>query len=437
VAEGVGRMALFNRLMRLTAFKTVIRASNAVIYAGIGPETQLIIARRLILFNVVMLIGSLTYASFIFVYLSFDEEATRQCAVFATSGMVLSIGSYFLLTRGYRFIGRTIFTLTAVVVIISSNYILGTKAVSQPLFFAVGVGFIVIWQDLRKETLILIEIILGFLFGCVIFDAPIDPMFAREMSPDTVHALRIVHFSLSYITCFAFVFYTFFFAERAEKLLNKERLKSEDLLLNILPESVVKKLKIIPEKSIADRFEQVTVLFADIVGFTALTEKVRPEEVVSFLEEVFRSFDQIVEKNRVEKIKTIGDSYMIVSGAPEHRTDHAHAAAATAIDMIQAASKIIGPDGNPVRIRVGLHSGPVVAGVISFKKFSYDVWGDTVNIASRMESHGVPSMIHASPTTYEILKEDFIFEPRGRIEIKGGRIIDSWWLLHARDCDTL
>lgn len=423
-------MTLFNRLMRLSIVKYPIKLSNAVIYAGIDPDTPPTIIRKLILFNVVTLIATLAYFAFFFVYLSFDEEATRQGAAFAVSGMFLSLGSYFLITHGKQFIGRVIFTVTAIIIIVASNYVLGTKVVSQPLFLALGVGFMVVWQDLNKATLVIIESILAVLFGFVITSAPIDPMFAEEISFENAQTLRVLHFSLSYFTCFSFVFYTLFFVEKAETLLNKEKLKSEYLLLNILPESIVKKLKIIPEKSIADRFEQVTVLFADIVGFTSLTESIRPEEVVAFLEEVFRAFDQIVERNKVEKIKTIGDSYMIVSGAPEHRNDHAQAAAVTALDMIEAASKIIGPDGNPVKIRIGLHSGPVVAGVISFKKFSYDIWGDTVNIASRMESHGNPSMIHVSPTTYDLLVQDFVFEPRGKIEIKGGRIIESWWLVN-------
>ena len=423
-------MQLFNRLLRLPIFNAPLKASKIIIYAGIASETPPTKARRLILFNVTAIIASFAYAMFVLIYMTFDEPATRQGSIFSAFGMLSALSSYFLMSRGHQFSGRIVLTIATIFIIIASNYVLGTKVISQCFFIAISVGFIVLWQDLGKAALIVIQIIFAIIFGFVIYHAPIEPMFAQEMSLSTAKSLRIIHFMSTYIICFSFVFYTLFFADKTEKLLDYERLKSEYLLLNILPESIVKKLKIIPEKSIADRFEQVTVLFADIVGFTALTENIGPEEVVAFLEEVFRSFDQIVEKNKVEKIKTIGDSYMIVSGAPEHRNDHAQAAAVTALDMIEAANKIIGPDGNPVKIRVGLHSGPVVAGVISFKKFSYDIWGDTVNIASRMESHGNPSMIHVSPTTYNLLKQDFVFEPRGKIEIKGGRIIESWWLVN-------
>jgi class 3 adenylate cyclase len=213
------------------------------------------------------------------------------------------------------------------------------------------------------------------------------------------------------------------------KLLQYEQEKSERLLLNILPKPVADRLKQSPE-AIADRFAEVTVLFADIVGFTELSAKIMPEELVGWLNQIFSLFDGLAEKHGLEKIKTIGDAYMAVAGLPMPRSDHAQAAANMALAMQQAISTLA---GGQLKVRLGLHSGPVVAGVIGKKKFSYDLWGDTVNTASRMESHGVAGQIQVSATTYEQLKRDYQFEPRGPVSIKGKGPLDTYLLLAGPD----
>ena len=197
--------------------------------------------------------------------------------------------------------------------------------------------------------------------------------------------------------------------------LDAERSRSETLLLNILPRRIAERLKDAPGVVIADRFASATVLFSDIVGFTELSTRLTPEELVKRLDEIFTKFDDIAEQLGLEKIKTIGDAYMVCGGLPLRRSDHAEAICEMAIRIRECVDEM----GGQLRVRIGVHTGPVVAGVIGKKKFSYDVWGDTVNTASRMESHGVPGAIHVSDATFEETKGIFEFESRGTINVKG------------------
>lgn len=209
------------------------------------------------------------------------------------------------------------------------------------------------------------------------------------------------------------------------KLIQLEQEKSERLLLNILPRPVADRLKQSPE-AIAERFEDVTVLFADIVGFTGLSAQIMPEELVNMLNQVFSLFDHLADRHGLEKIKTIGDAYMAVAGLPMPDPNHAEAAANTALDLRREISTIA---GGQLKVRIGLHTGPVVAGVIGKKKFSYDLWGDTVNLASRMESHGVAGQIQVTEATYQRLQGRYMFEPRGTIAVKGKGEISTYLLM--------
>ncbi len=242
---------------------------------------------------------------------------------------------------------------------------------------------------------------------------------------------------------------------RAEDDLRVEKMRSERLLLNVLPKAIAERLKSSPiytptnipinrtseilTKSIpklktesstivADTFEEVTVLFGDIVSFTEFASSVSANELVNMLNEIFSEFDRLVDHYGLEKIKTIGDSYMAVGGLPVPRPDHAEAIASMALDMQQSICKFIRPDGNPFQMRIGMHTGQAVAGVIGTKKFIYDLWGDTVNIASRMESHGIPGCIQVTDVTYQILKNKFQFDPQRTIEIKGKGEMTTYFL---------
>lgn len=209
-----------------------------------------------------------------------------------------------------------------------------------------------------------------------------------------------------------------------------EQQKSENLLLNILPQPIAQRLKQEPQ-AIADGFSNVTVLFADIVGFTQLSTQISPEKLVSLLNNIFSAFDELVEKHGLEKIKTIGDAYMAVGGLPEPCADHAQAVVMFSLDMQAIIDKFNWETGHKLSLRIGINSGPVVAGVIGIKKFIYDLWGDTVNTASRMESHGTPGTIQITESTFQLIQNQFQIEPIGQIAIKGKgnmmtyRVIDS------------
>jgi CheY-like chemotaxis protein/class 3 adenylate cyclase len=202
------------------------------------------------------------------------------------------------------------------------------------------------------------------------------------------------------------------------KMIQAERQKSERLLLNILPKPIADRLKL-GEDIIADSFAEVTVLFADIVNFTPLSAHMSPTELVVLLNEIFSTFDDLAEQHGLEKIKTIGDAYMVVGGLPTSRPDHAEAIADMALDMKKSIAQFNVECGEPLNIRVGINTGPVIAGVIGTKKFSYDLWGDTVNTASRMESRGLAGHIQVTAATYERLQDKYLFEERGTIQVKG------------------
>jgi adenylate cyclase len=209
------------------------------------------------------------------------------------------------------------------------------------------------------------------------------------------------------------------------------RQRSEQLLRNVLPEPIAERLKAAPGV-IADGFDESTVLFADIVNFTPLSEGMPPVEVVALLDEVFTAFDQLATRYGLEKIKTIGDAYMVAGGIPVPRPDHAEAVAGMALDMRAVCVRLGRARGTTLAVRIGMDTGPVVAGVIGRSKFIYDLWGDTVNTASRMESHGVPGQIQVTERVERRLRGRYSFEPRGSIEVKGKGRMPTYLLLGPR-----
>lgn len=213
-----------------------------------------------------------------------------------------------------------------------------------------------------------------------------------------------------------------------QKALWREQQKSEKLLLNILPGAIVQELK---ENHCSKpmQYDEATFLFADIAKFTPSSSSMPPADVVELLNQVFSAFDELVSKHGVEKIRTIGDSYFVGAGLPRIRKDHAEAIADTALGMQKAIARFQWPNGEPLKLRVGINTGgPVVAAVIGTRKFAYDVWGDAVNLASRMESHSKPGRIQVTAATYEALKDKYEFEERGAIEVKGKGEMITYWL---------
>jgi guanylate cyclase len=214
--------------------------------------------------------------------------------------------------------------------------------------------------------------------------------------------------------------------------LRVEQEKSELLLVNILPSSIAARLKA-ASQTIADHFDSASILFADVVDFTPLSQRLPPSEVVGMLDQLFSHFDALVERHGLEKIKTIGDCYMAAAGVPDPSADHARRTALLALDMREA---VAGPgDGFGLKLRIGINTGPVIAGVIGSKRFLYDLWGDAVNTASRMESHSTPGAIQITRATYELLKDEFVCRPRGTIEVKGKGEMETWYLVGLRSND--
>lgn len=259
--------------------------------------------------------------------------------------------------------------------------------------------------------------------GGLLFHAP---------SKQNISTLEAASFCVA-VTLIYFVTYS------AYRSLDQAKQRIEDLLLNILPPSIAERLS---DKdidaleregaTIADNFEEATILFADIVGFTELATTTSAAALVTLLDRVFAEFDKLSEIHGVEKIKTIGDAYMAVSGLPEPDPNHARNVADMALEMIDTVRRLREQSGFPLRIRIGVNTGPVIAGVIGRKKFIYDLWGDAVNTASRMESHGKPDTIQVSASTYEALKHDYEFDSLGQIEIKGKGEMPVWRLKGRR-----
>jgi adenylate cyclase len=231
---------------------------------------------------------------------------------------------------------------------------------------------------------------------------------------------------------FAVVHYVVRAMARAEAAAEREFQRSESLLANILPPRVAARLKDKADAEIADAYPEASILFLDMAGFTALASDVAPRELVRFLNSVFARLDALVERHGLEKIKTTGDAYMVVSGVPEPRADHAEALADLALAMRAALADLTDPKGRAVPVRIGIASGAVVAGVVGTRKFFYDVWGDAVNMAARMEQTGEPGKIQVAPETHERLKQRFELGERGVIEVRGKGAVRTWFLLGRR-----
>jgi class 3 adenylate cyclase len=217
-------------------------------------------------------------------------------------------------------------------------------------------------------------------------------------------------------------------AVRTRRALDLERQRSERLLLNVLPAPIAARLKQ-HQDVIADAFPDVTVLFADLVDFTQRSQRSTPAQVVQVLDELFSAFDQLARRHGLEKIKTIGDAYMVAGGLPNPRPDHAQAVAEMALAVREEVARHLDPSGQPLQVRIGIDTGPVVAGVIGRNKFIYDLWGDTVNTASRMESHGVPGCIQVTASARQRLRDGYRFQRRGPIQVKGKGKMETWFLL--------
>jgi adenylate cyclase len=265
----------------------------------------------------------------------------------------------------------------------------------------------------------------GVLLVGVTLVAPVVRPDAAELPEGAVTAFSALNIGV--VSLIAFTLLATFARQREAAL---RRVQS--LLLNILPGEIAERLQEEPE-TIADHFEEASILFADVVDFTPLSSRLGPRDVVRVLDELFTAFDELADEYGVEKIKTIGDCYMVAAGVPIPRPDHAHALVRMGLEMRERARACLPEAGHgDLQLRIGVASGPVVAGVIGRRRFLYDLWGDTVNMASRMESHGTPGVIQITRATWELVRDDFVTEARGPIEVKGKGQVEAWHLVSAR-----
>jgi class 3 adenylate cyclase len=370
--------------------------------------------RRLVLTNQSAVIGMASCGSFAIGYaIAGSRFALPMIANIVAVAMF--IGALALSARGARTVAKIAVLLPANLVVVTASFLLGGRVGFLYYFFLfAAVAFLLFGE--RQWFWRIAFAMLGA--GCCVLVLTVahDPAVAISarvaMTLDVASSIAVIGTVVFIVNLFTSD------TTRAEERLAEEHARSERLLLNILPAAISARLKD-DDKAIADRFAEVTVLFADIVGFTELSQKLSPDELVKMLNRIFSAFDDLAAELGLEKIKTIGDAYMVASGLPEPRADHAIAAARMALAMRDALARINREAGYELHIRIGVHSGAVVAGVIGKKKFIYDLWGDAVNTASRMESSGVPDEIQCTRETYERIKDEFVCEPRGTIKVKG------------------
>jgi adenylate cyclase len=321
------------------------------------------------------------------------------------------------------------FILTAYLSIFAICWFVGTGSGLQ-FYFLVAACLVVL--QLGVDRIFLASILAAIAAGLVI---TLQFLVPRNTGAQPVWALSL-SFVVTTISACIMVVTTVWYAVReivrAEAAMELEYERSEALLANILPASVAERLKDPARNIIADKYEDASVLFADIAGFTERASDMPPDQLILFLDKLYGDFDALVDKHDLEKIKVSGDSYMVVSGVPNPRADHVEALAAFALDMAEVVRGLKDSRGEPLPLRIGLACGPVVAGVVGSRRFFYDVWGDAVNVASRMESTDSVGRIQVPEDVYLRLKDDFVLQKRGDIEIKGKGCMRTWYLIGRR-----
>lgn len=379
------------------------------------------VARGLRVLNATALGG----AVFVLGFAIYDAVAELWMLVAINALTALLLASIPLWHRAGPLVAPLIYVAGAYTAIFVICSMLGTDSGMQLQYLAIAAGAVLV---LGVDRLVILAV------NCTV--AILLVIALEILAPADTGLLTKRQMLENFIGCtvgtslilFAIVFYAVRQAALGEEAAEREYQRSERLLVNILPEAVAHRLKASSEV-VADRYNDASVLFADMAGFTARASQTSPAQLVHLLNTVFTCFDNLVEKHGLEKIKTTGDGYMVVSGVPLQRADHAQALARFALEMLAVAANLRDQTGAAVPVRIGMASGPLVAGVVGKRKFFYDVWGDVVNVASRMESTGLAGRIHVSSETFELLKEDFVLEPRGAREVKGKGVISTWFLL--------
>ena len=376
-------------------------------------------------FSIVCLLGGLAAISYASFYALYDFSGLRPAWISAL--VCVPVLGLPWIARANVLLALTIGVSIIIWVFSHLTFHLGTAA---GLYFYMLIGIVAVVLVLGAEHLWFtlaasIALIAAMLANYVFFQEPSGQARVDE-TLQTIIFITVILF-LGVILC-ASVFALATRVARAEAALAAEHARSEALLQNLLPQEIAARLKDRPGEVIADGLPAVTLLFADIVDFTPRSLSRSPEDVVAFLNQIFSRFDDLTAERGLEKIKTIGDAYMVAAGLPVAREDHAVIVADMALAMQDTVEELSVKMGEEVQLRIGIHSGPAIAGVIGTSKVFYDVWGDTVNTASRMESHGEPGRIQITGATRALLGDRFKTSERGVVEIKGVGPMDTWWL---------
>jgi len=384
--------------------------------------------RRLALTNQSAVIGTVSCGSFAIGYAIAGSRYLAPMIANLIAVALLGV-ALFLSRQGMRTTAKLFVLMPVNLVVVVASMLLGGRVGFLYYFFLFAAVAFLLFGSREKVARFALTLLSVACLVFVLLVAPRERMISH-VSPAVEHILDITSATAVIITVVFIVNLFTTDTELAEARLAEAHARSERLLLNVLPAPISARLK--DDEEIADGFAEVTVLFADIVGFTELSQKLSPEALVKMLNRIFSAFDDLAEEHRLEKIKTIGDCYMVAAGIPDARPDHAAAMAKMALAMRDALERINREAGYALQVRIGLHTGAVVAGVIGKRKFIYDMWGDTVNTASRMESSGVPGEIQITSDLNTLLSRTFVTEPRGTVKVKGKGDMETFLLKGPR-----
>lgn len=383
--------------------------------------------RRQRVLTITALLAVLVTTSFVIVQFLTGPATWRDASINIVAAVIFAIVP--LLNRFGELVAPLTLIGTAYVAVFTVSWDLGTGGGAQ-YFFLVGACLAVLL--LGTDHIVLAATLAAIAAGLMIALEFLVPRNTGHQ-PDWVLSLSFV---LTTVSACVMVVVTVWFAmrevRRAEAVMEVEYDRSEALLANMLPSSIAARLKDPARNLIADKYDDASVLFADIAGFTERASDTPPATLIRFLNKLYTEFDALVDKYGLEKIKVSGDSYMVVSGVPWPRRDHVEALADLALDMAGTAAALTDPLGNTLPLRIGLATGPVVAGVVGSRRFFYDVWGDAVNVASRMESTDAVGRIQVPENVYQRLKDDFELEERGEVNVKGKGVMHTWYLVGRR-----
>jgi len=404
----------------------VIRFVRRVVSFGVSEGLGEVEARRVRTINVIAVIAVVaTVLTTTFYIFSVDPDSSALVVAVATLFISGYVATFAVNAAGHVEVAVWLVLITGIIQIVLTTLIAGFTQGPAPFFLVIALGAVLITriEDRATRWFFLGVSIVGYVVLAII--DPEGPESIAGTATERVSPVR--QFVLMILFAAAVARYQRLLSHRAEEALGEANERSERLLLNVLPEEIADRLKA-GEAVIADRAEAVTILFADLVGSTPLSERLTPDQMVEVLNEIFIPFDDLADDLGVEKIKTIGDAYMVVGGLPTARPDHVEAIADMALAMRTELSQHTVEGFGPLQMRYGIHTGSVVAGVIGKRKFSYDLWGDTVNTAARMESHGVPDEIQVTEAVYRRLKDRYRFAIRGPVEIKGKGVMETYFL---------